>query len=64
MRILRTRDDPTAIKHGPRTYQNTATHWWDGSQIYGSDPTFARAIRSGEDGLLRITAEGRPIFCS
>src|SRR5207247_352269 len=34
------------------------THWWDGSQIYGSDPTFARAIRSGEDGLLRITAEG------
>jgi Animal haem peroxidase len=40
MRILRTHSDPTrepGSDHLPPTYLNTATHWWDGSQIYGSD---------------------------
>ena len=58
MEIQRTRRDPSADPSGPPTFVTADTHWWDGSQIYGSDPTFARAIRSGEDGLLRITAEG------
>ncbi len=58
MEIQRTRQDPSADPSGPPTFVTADTHWWDGSQIYGSDPTFARAIRSGEDGLLRITAEG------
>jgi hypothetical protein len=58
MEIQRTRQDPSADQSGPPTFVTADTHWWDGSQIYGSDPTFARAIRSGEDGLLRITAEG------
>jgi len=58
MKIQRTRQDPSADPSGPPTFVTADTHWWDGSQIYGSDPTFARAIRSGEDGLLRITAEG------
>jgi len=58
MEIQRTRQDPSAAPSGPPTFVTADTHWWDGSQIYGSDPTFARAIRSGEDGLLRITAEG------
>ena len=26
---------------GPPTYVTDDTHWWDGSQIYGSDPEFA-----------------------
>jgi len=58
MEIQRTRQDPSADPSGPPTFVTADTHWWDGSQIYGSDPTFAGAIRSGEDGLLRITAEG------
>ncbi len=39
MRILRTRPDPTrppADDGYPATYANTATHWWDASQLYGS----------------------------
>jgi hypothetical protein len=58
MEIQRTRRDPSADPSGPPTYVTGDTHWWDASQIYGSDPTFARAIRTGEHGRLRITAQG------
>jgi len=58
MRILRTRDDPTATNHGPRTYQNTATHWWDGSQIYGSGADMLEKLRSGEHGRLTVQSDG------
>ncbi|HEU5215040.1 MAG TPA: peroxidase family protein [Gaiellaceae bacterium] len=58
MEIQRTRKDPSSDPTGPPTFVTADTHWWDGSQIYGSDPTFARAIRSGEDGRLRITPQG------
>ena len=39
MRILRTRPDPTRPPEAtatPPTYVNAETHWWDGSQLYGS----------------------------
>jgi Animal haem peroxidase len=58
MEIQRTHKDPSAAPSGPPTFVTGDTHWWDGSQIYGSDPTLARAIRSGENGRLRITPEG------
>jgi Animal haem peroxidase len=29
------------------TYLNTVTHWWDGSQMYGSDAYTQRLIRTG-----------------
>jgi hypothetical protein len=58
MEIQRTRKDPSSDSSGPPTFVTADTHWWDGSQIYGSDPTFARAIRSGEEGRLRITPQG------
>jgi hypothetical protein len=58
MEIHRTRRDPSADPDGPPTYVTGDTHWWDGSQIYGSDPKFARAIRSGQNGKLRIEPTG------
>ena len=39
MHIMRTRPDPTRPPGDdgtPPTYVNTETHWWDGSQLYGS----------------------------
>ena len=57
MTILRTHSDPTrtpASEGLPPTYLNIATHWWDGSQLYGSDAGTQAKVRSGEDGKLKI----------
>lgn len=42
----------------PATYRNTNTHWWDGSQIYGSDKATNDKIRSFVDGKLALDADG------
>ena len=58
MRVRKTRD-PEAEKKGlPPAYMNTVTHWWDGSQIYGSTEERCRELRTGEDGKM-ILEEGR-----
>lgn len=59
MRILRTRRDPTRSQvedelGAPPTYINSETHWWDGSQIYGSTKAFSKMVRTGTDGKLRV----------
>jgi len=61
MRILRTHPDPTRSNNSenlPPTYLNTATHWWDGSQLYGSDAQTQAKVRSGKDGKLTIGSNG------
>jgi Animal haem peroxidase len=58
MRIERTRPDPSPDPEGPPTFVTDDTHWWDGSQIYGRDPAFAAAIRSGTQGKLRLDEGG------
>jgi hypothetical protein len=60
MRILRV---PRATKHSPAedrlppTYVNTETHWWDASQLYGSNAEFQQKIRLGTDGKVRLNRQ-------
>jgi hypothetical protein len=60
MRILRTRRDPTRPhgQGGPPTFANTVSHWWDASQLYGSDQTTQNRVRCGEGGRLRLGDDG------
>lgn len=56
MTILRTAADPLTSRDDvekPATFRNTETHWWDGSQIYGS--SLERQMR-----VRRDPATGRP----
>lgn len=60
MFISRTQADPTRMaekEEAPISFINEVTHWWDGSQIYGSDQETVDRLRSGVDGKLKLTAE-------
>jgi hypothetical protein len=64
MRVRRTVPDPTRRPGDtrPPQYRTTDTHWWDASQIYGSDVETLRKLRAGADGRLTtvaVTANGR-----
>jgi hypothetical protein len=41
----------------PSTFVNEVTHWWDGSQIYGSDEATQHGLRSGVMGKLLLTSD-------
>jgi len=61
LQVRRTLDDPTrtdAEAGLPETYVNKNTHWWDGSQIYGSDKDTNDEIRSFVGGKLKINSDG------
>ncbi len=61
MFVGKTQPDPTrrvADEHTPVTYINEVTHWWDGSQVYGSDQATVDRLRSGVDGKLRLNEDG------
>jgi len=52
--VKKTLPDPTRLAHEavlPPTYQNEVTHWWDGSQIYGSDAETAAELRKNRRGV-------------
>ncbi|MGA8261205.1 MAG: peroxidase family protein [Arenicellales bacterium] len=60
MAVGGTQPDPTRRREGepaPVSYINEVTHWWDGSQVYGSDPKIQHRLRSHVDGKLAM-AEG------
>ncbi|OUL31115.1 peroxidase family protein [Nostoc sp. 106C] len=49
---------PQAEKSEPPTFINKVTHWWDGSQIYGSHLEQVDQLRSHIDGKLTIGDDG------
>jgi Animal haem peroxidase len=61
MSIRRTRPDPSyrSDSGDPPTYVSDESHWWDGSQIYGSSEEEV-AHRRGADGELRVDPDGLP----
>jgi hypothetical protein len=42
----------------PPAYANLNSHWWDSSQLYGSDAITAAKLRTGIGGKLRIEPTG------
>jgi hypothetical protein len=67
VRIPRTMADPTrqpSEANLPPTHINTETHWWDGSQIYGSNKQVQDMVRSGEGGKLKVDSNGLPAIHS
>ena len=62
MKIFRTPPDPAPPggPAAPPAYVNTLTHWWDASHIYGTTIEHQAFVRSGQDGKLRIDADGTP----
>lgn len=60
VRVPRTIGDPTRQASEaslPPTHVNTETHWWDGSQLYGSTEEDQQLVRSGTDGRLKWNDE-------
>ncbi|BAY07790.1 peroxidase family protein [Calothrix sp. NIES-2098] len=49
---------PEGEQAQPPTFINKVTHWWDGSQIYGSHPEKVDELRSHVDGKLIIGDDG------
>jgi Animal haem peroxidase len=61
MSILRTQHDTSRTSDSdglPPTFLNVVTHWWDGSQIYGSDADTQAKVRSHKDGKLIVGSDG------
>lgn len=54
MKVLRTKPDSCREDTDPPIYQNEVTHWWDGSQLYGSDIETHKRVRSFAGGKLIV----------
>jgi hypothetical protein len=60
--IGETQGDPTRGVGGTEpaatSFINEVTHWWDGSQLYGSDQDTQNRLRSGNFGKMRLNPDG------
>jgi hypothetical protein len=56
MEVPKTQTNPLA-QPNKMTHLNEVTHWWDGSQIYGSDQATQDRLRTGSDG--KFLADGK-----
>lgn len=54
MKVRRTRPASGDDNNSVVTYRNEVTHWWDGSQIYGSDQDTQNQLRTFVGGKLKM----------
>lgn len=61
LEISTTQVDPARGANEPAVSSsiNEVTHWWDGSQIYGSDQDTQDRLRSGRFGKMKLSIRGR-----
>jgi hypothetical protein len=59
MRIERSKPDPDGAPDQPPVFLSTETHWWDGSQIYGSSHGAEALVRANQDGKLKVEKRGQ-----
>jgi hypothetical protein len=61
MRVPVTPADPPKVEgdNRPPAYANENSHWWDGSQVYGSSTALQAKLRSGRDGKVLVGVDGR-----
>lgn len=65
MFIGKTQADPTRMsgrEEAAASSINEVTHWWDGSQIYGSDQQTQDRLRSMSGGRMKLRDDGRLPF--
>ena len=63
LEVRRSLADPTRRDDGadhdmPVTFLNEVTHWWDASQVYGSDWETQHALRSHVGGRMLVNDDG------
>ncbi|CAH3034753.1 unnamed protein product [Porites lobata] len=61
MKIPRTKPDSCQMysdTDSPATFQNDVTHWWDGSQLYGTDIRTNKKLRSFRKGKMKVGKDG------
>ncbi|WP_414541844.1 peroxidase family protein [Nostoc sp. CCY0012] len=60
MPVKKTLDDTTRTgdTKNPASFINEVTHWWDASQVYGSNQETIDKLRSHVDGKLRVSDNG------
>jgi hypothetical protein len=61
MRVPKTPADAPKVENStrPPAYTNENSHWWDGSQVYGSTASAQAALRAGRDGKVLVSPSGR-----
>ena len=62
MRVPKTPADPqkrSPIPTRPPAYVNENSHWWDGSQIYGSTDGRAGVAADRREGKVKVGDDGR-----
>ncbi|MFD9909281.1 peroxidase family protein [Streptomyces sp. NPDC059063] len=53
MRFAENEPLPVPADRPPVLFGNTASHWWDGSEVYGADETTAKSLRA-PDGSAQL----------